>query len=160
LSCTERTARAFCACSLPKPQWTHWAHLRVGLWHLLNHEPGEALDLLRARIRALNESHGVANTETGGYHETITRFYVWQIGVHIDRFDRSTSIDRLAEQLILRYGAKDLPFVYWSKPRLMSAEARTGWVEPNFKLLTGPRAAIVEVARASSMPSALRTASV
>ena len=57
MSLTERTVQAFCACTLPKAEWTHWAHLRVGLWHLLRYDPEETLGLLRTRIRALNESH-------------------------------------------------------------------------------------------------------
>jgi len=131
-SFTEQTAQAFCERTLPKAQWTHCAHLRVGLWHVLHHSAEDALVLLRTRIRALNESHGVANTETGGYHESITRFYVWQIGVFLDENDGTRPLDELAEQLILRCGDKALPLRHWSKDRLMSVEARLGWVEPDF----------------------------
>ena len=95
-----------------------------------------ALLLLRARIRALNESHGVANTETGGYHETITRFYVWQIGRFLEQEGREACVDELAEKLILRYGDKDLPLRYWSRARLFSPEARLGWVEPDLAPLS------------------------
>ena len=130
-SLAEQTAQSFCACTLPKQEWTHHAHLRVGLWHVMHHSAEEALALLRARIRALNESHGVANTETAGYHESITRFYVWQIAAFLDASDRTRPIDELAGQLILRYGDKALPLRYWTKDRLMTVEARLGWVEPD-----------------------------
>jgi len=130
-SFAEQTAQAFCACTLPKAEWTHCAHLRVGLWHVMHHGPEEALSLLRTRIRALNESHGVANSETGGYHESITRFYVWQVTKFLEECDRTRPLDELVAQLILRYGDKALPLRYWSKERLMSTEARLGWVEPD-----------------------------
>src|SRR5205085_11750023 len=104
-------------------------------WHLLRHSPEESLELLRIRIRALNESHGVANNETGGYHESITRFYVWQIGVWLDACDRTRPVDELADELIHRYGDKALPLRYWTKDRLMSREARFGWVEPDLEPL-------------------------
>ncbi len=132
-SATERTAEAFCALTLTKPEWTHWAHLRVGLWHVLYHTQDAALELLRERIRALNERHGVANTPTGGYHETITRFYVRYIGVFVEAAGRDLPIDALAMQLILKHGAKELPLRYWTKERLMSAEARLGWIEPDLR---------------------------
>ena len=131
----EETARAFCALTLPKPEWTHHAHLRVGLWHLLHHSPDEALALLRERIRALNESHGVANSETGGYHESITRFYVWRVASFLAVGDRTRPVDELADELIREYGDKALPFRYWTKNRLMSVEARFGWVEPDLRPL-------------------------
>jgi hypothetical protein len=134
-SLTDQIARHFRALTLPKPEWTHYAHLRVGLWHLLHHSPEEAMGLLRSGIRALNESHGVANTESGGYHETITRFYVWQIATFLAASDRTRTPDELAVELILRYGDKDLPFRYWTKERLMSTEARLGWVEPDLARL-------------------------
>jgi len=126
---------AFIARTLPKPQWTHHAHLRVGLWHLLHHSPEEALSLLRVRIRALNESHGVANSETGGYHESITRFYVWRIATFLDIAGRTRPIDELADELIAIHGDKELPSKYWSKDLLMSRDARFGWLEPDLHAL-------------------------
>ena len=130
-SLVEETADAFVAVTLPKKEWTHHAHLRVGLRHLLRHAPEDALDLLRARIRTLNETHGVANTETGGYHESITRFYVWRISTFLEDEDPERPIDELADELIRRHGDKDLPLRYWSKEVLMSRDARFGWVEPD-----------------------------
>jgi hypothetical protein len=131
----EATAAAFVARTLPKKDWTHHAHLRVGLWHLLHHSPEEALGLLRDRIRALNEGHGVANTETGGYHESITRFYVWRIASFLDASDRSRPVDELADELLALYGDKELPLRYWSREKLFSVEARSGWVEPDLRAL-------------------------
>ena len=54
--------------TLPKPDWTHGAHLAVGLWHVATYRPPEALDRLRVGIRALNDAHGVVNSASSGYH--------------------------------------------------------------------------------------------
>ncbi|MFN2376107.1 MAG: hypothetical protein ABR538_06200 [Candidatus Binatia bacterium] len=132
---TDRLAEGFLALTLPKTEWTHTAHLRVGLWHLLRHSCDEALAMLRTGIRALNESHGVANTETGGYHETITRFYVWRIATFLDTAGRERPVDELAEELVRVHGDKELPLRYWSRERLFSAEARRNWVEPDLRPL-------------------------
>ena len=68
----DQLAAAFTALTLSKPAWTHAAHLRVGAWHVHHLGAERALETLRPGIRRLNESHGVANTASGGYHETIT----------------------------------------------------------------------------------------
>lgn len=132
---TDLLAEGFVARTLAKAEWTHTAHLRVGLWHLLRHSPDEALELLRTRIRVLNESHGVANTESGGYHETITRFYVWRIATFLDAAGRGRPVDELADELVRVHGDKDLPLRFWSRERLFSPEARRGWVEPDLGAL-------------------------
>ena len=80
-----------------KAEWTHHAHLRVGLWHLLHYPPGEALDRLRDGIRLYNLATGGANTDTSGYHESITRFYVWVIARFLATADRTRPPDALAK---------------------------------------------------------------
>jgi len=40
--------------------------------------------------------------------------------------------------LIEQYGARDFPLRYYSKDRLMSVEARLGWVEPDLRPLELP----------------------
>ena len=133
MSETERIARALSDCTLPKAEWTHHAHLRAGLWHVLAFGPVTALDLLRQRISTYNASVGTANTDSSGYHETLTRFYV----VVIDRFlatvDRDADLDRLAEQLIADYGDRRLPMRHYSEQRLFSPVARRSWVEPDLR---------------------------
>jgi hypothetical protein len=128
---TEELVAAFLAGTLPKQEWTHQAHLRVGLWHLLRYDAEEALALLRTRIQRYNTSRGTANTDSSGYHETITRFYVWVIGQFLRSADRQKAIDQLAEELIRRCGDKCLPLRYYSRERLFSVLARRQWVGPD-----------------------------
>jgi hypothetical protein len=117
--------------TLPKKDWTHEAHLRVGLWHVLQFGPDSALELLRRRIQRFNVASGTPNTDNGGYHETITRFYVWLIDRFVGSADRTRPIDQLADDLVQRHGDKELPLRYYSKARLMSLAARQGWIEPD-----------------------------
>lgn len=133
---TERVAAAFLARTLPKPEWTHHAHLRVGLWHLITYPADEAMSRLRDGIRGYNDATGVANTETSGYHETLTRFYVLVIDAFLTEAGRSRPPDALAEDLIRLYGDRQLPLRFYSKERLMSPQARRGWVDPD--LLPAP----------------------
>jgi hypothetical protein len=97
----------------------------------LRHTAEEALALLRVRIQTYNESRETANTDNSGYHETITRFYVRVIDRFLRSSDPTHGIERLAEDLIRRYGEKELPLRYYSRVRLFSVAARRHWVEPD-----------------------------
>ena len=128
---TDRVARGLIERTLPKPEWTHEAHLRAGLWHVFHHGQEEALHLLRERISKYNESVGTANTDTSGYHETITAFYVKTIGEFLAAEDRQLPLDELASLLMDKHGHRELPLKYYSKDRLFSVEARRRYIAPD-----------------------------
>jgi hypothetical protein len=126
---------AFLAKTLPKPAWTHVAHLRVGLWHVRRLGEAAALRALRERIRAYNEAVGTANTDSSGYHETLTVFYVRLIADFLERSgaEADRADEELEASLIAQCGARDLPLEYYSRDRLFSVEARRAWVTPDLK---------------------------
>ena len=95
------------------------------------------LDLLRGRIRAYNEATGGVNSDSAGYHETITRLYIVLIREFVRSADRGRPTDDLVRELIERIGDRRLPLRYYSRERLFSAEARLGWVEPDLLALPG-----------------------
>ena len=130
---TERVARGLIERTLPKAEWTHEAHLRAGLWHVAGHGAVAALELLRARIGIYNESVGTENTDTSGYHETLTRFYVTVIDRFLASADHSLDLDALAARLIAAHGDRRLPLRHYSEARLFSVVARRSWVEPDLK---------------------------
>jgi hypothetical protein len=121
--------------TLPKAEWTHQAHLTVALWYASRLPFEEALVVVRERIRRINAAHGVATTPTGGYHETITRFYVMVICGYVaeEAGEAGTDWAARANRLLARYGSRDLPLRHYTKDLLMSAEARFGWVEPDLR---------------------------
>ena len=126
---------AFERSTLAGPTWNHRAHLVVALWYLVHHGPDEGGERVRAGIQQLNAASGVPQTPSGGYHETITRFYLWAIDRHVrDALPDSSMVD-LANALIATWGDKNRPLEYYSRDRLFSWEARTGWVEPDLKEL-------------------------
>lgn len=130
----EDIVRGFLDRSLVKPRWTHHAHIVVAIWHIRRYGEAEALARLRDRIWSYNLSVGTANTDAGGYHETITRFFVWQVARYLEQAPADASFVALVNGLAARpEGAKDWPFTYWSRERLMSVAARRGWVEPDLR---------------------------
>jgi hypothetical protein len=122
--------------TLLKSEWTHAAHLSVGAWHVHRFGVEEAVNRLRRGIRALNDSHGTANTDSGGYHETITRAYAHLIAEFLDRRPQSsTLVQRVGALLASPLAHKDALLEYYSKDRLMSAAARREWNCPDLKPL-------------------------
>ena len=120
---------------LPRARWTHRGHLVAGFWYLSLHPFDEALGIVRARIRRHNEAVGTPNTDSNGYHETITRLYL--IGIHAHRvahealpFERS-----LAALLGSSLGDSRWPLTFYSPERLFSVEARREWLEPDLEPL-------------------------
>lgn len=123
--------RDFEACTLPKPRWTHQAHLLVGLWYLSKHTPAEALNIVRKRIRAYNVAVGTPNTDNSGYHETLTRLYLDGIAAHMSRHDGESLPNSLALLLSTPLARSDWPLEFYSRERLFSVLARRQWAEPD-----------------------------
>jgi hypothetical protein len=122
--------------TLPKPEWTHAAHLTVGAWHVHRYGVEEAVNRLRQAIRALNHSHGTPNTDSGGYHETITRAYAHLIEKFLTGCrEGSTLAERVEALLASPLAHKDALLEYYSKDRLMSVAARREWNRPDLKPL-------------------------
>ncbi|QVL32794.1 hypothetical protein KIH39_02410 [Telmatocola sphagniphila] len=119
--------------TLPKPLWTHEAHLRVGCWYVNQFGPIRALNELRQKIKTYNESVGGQNTDTSGYHETITRFYVMAIDWALKPCDGQKSLELITQEVLEKIGHKNYPLEYYSEAHLMSVAARTGWAEPDLK---------------------------
>ena len=117
-------AAAVLACTLPKAAWTHEAHLAFGYATVRRHGVMDALPILRASIRRYNESTGVANTESSGYHETLTAYYCGAVAL-LQR-DGHLLDDVVVHPLTSRVA----PFEYWDRDLLMATPARLRWLEP------------------------------
>jgi hypothetical protein len=117
--------------TLPHSEWTHRAHLCVGMWHVHRFGEDEALFRLRDCIRLLNEVHGTPNSETRGYHETITRAYVTILSSYLASGNGESLGESVSSFLASPAAGKDYLLHFYSKERLMSVEARAAWMEPD-----------------------------
>jgi len=127
----EDLVRRFADRTLTKPEWTHAAHLAVGLWHVSRYGADDALPRLRTAISRLNESHGTVNSATGGYHETITRAYVSVLAAFAAAHGEKTAAERVTALLAHPLADRKALLRFYSRERLDSVEARLGWVEPD-----------------------------
>lgn len=122
--------------SLAKERWTHEAHLSVGLAVVSSSTDLQvALTRLRALISAYNESLGGQNTDTSGYHHTLTAYYVWAIdrfiGAHGGRL-ACGDLAKLAGELHRDPIAdRDAPKRWFSSDALKSVRARRGVISPD-----------------------------
>lgn len=125
--------RRFDDCTLPRAEWTHGAHLTVALWYLLEFDWPEATERVRRGIRRYNAAHGIQTTPTGGYHETLTLFWLRAVRSFLeDGRNEGRSLVSLANELVAGADSR-LPLRHYTRARLFSAEARATWVEPDQK---------------------------
>ncbi|UNU24238.1 hypothetical protein [Microcoleus vaginatus] len=126
---------AFQEWNLSRSQWTHEAHLTVALWYLCYDSEQEAINAIRTGIKRYNSVQGIEITKNSGYHETLTLFWVRNVGRYLADESQNQSIVHLANGLIAKYADRTLPFSYYTRDRLMSWEARNNWVEPDLRAL-------------------------
>jgi hypothetical protein len=130
----DRIGRGLLERSLPKAQWTHAAHFAAAFWMTRRPDTRPAHDM-PALIRAYNEATGVPNTDTGGYHETITLASLRATGAWLAARPNMPLHAALNELLAGEYGRSDWLLTYWSRPLLFSVEARRAWVSPDLRPL-------------------------
>ncbi len=128
---TER----FIARTLPKPDWTHAAHFAVGLC-LLDDKTRDAFTEMPGLIRNYNEATGVPNTDSDGYHETITVASLLAARAFRARYADNAALHRVLEDLMeSAFGKSTWLLEHWSKSLLFSPEARRSWIAPDLKPL-------------------------
>lgn len=125
--------KAFEERTLPKTDWTHAAHLTVGLYYCFHHPFGIAKNLMSDGIYWLNDAHGTPNTETSGYHETLTVFWLKMIAAFLEKNSEEKSLSVLANGLLASVDDTKLPLRYYSRELLFSTEARLKYVEPDLE---------------------------
>lgn len=117
--------------TLPRALWTHEAHLATCAWIVL-----ERPDIVPERdlpdlIRRYNESVGGVNSDSEGYHETITQVSIRGVRAALARSEGRGLAERVNALLLAEEGRRDWPLRFYSAELLFSVEARLGWVEPD-----------------------------
>jgi hypothetical protein len=132
LHAIETLVNRFLDKSLPKEEWTHNAHLTTGLYFVAKHGPAAAMETMREGISAYNEAVGGINSDTSGYHETITQFWIWLLNVYWERVaGKEDLIKACNEFLNSNLAVRDIFLKFYSRELLFSKEARKGFVSPD-----------------------------
>jgi len=122
--------------TLPRPEWTHEAHLATTTY-LLTRRPDIDIDnQLPGFIRRYNESVGGVNSDSEGYHETITRVFLHGIRLFLAEADPKEPLHELVNELLLSpMGRRDWPLRFYTPARLFSVEARRNFIPPDIAAL-------------------------
>src|SRR5438067_12891353 len=112
----RRIGEGLIACTLVRADWTHEAHLAATLWLLV-----ERPDIVPERdlphlIRRFNESVGGVNSDTEGYHETITQCFLRGVRGYLARADAALPLVEKANGLLqAEEGRREWPLRFYSR---------------------------------------------
>jgi len=139
MSVTDADVRAlverFETARLPLTEWSHDAHLAVAVTYLNDADEKTALRRMRDRILCFNAHHGIPMSPKGGYHETLTAFFVRMIAAALREPGAPEGLAARVRFVRERLGRKEIVLDYYSLDRIGSWEARTGFLEPDLEPL-------------------------
>jgi hypothetical protein len=132
----ERHALAFLDTTLEKSEWTHVGHNAAALW-LLRHRPQLAMPAtMRDLIVRYNTATNTPNTDTGGYHHTITVASLRSAAHHLSQYSPDIGLNVvLGDLMVSHFGDKNWLSSYWHEETLFSVAARRHWVAPDIREL-------------------------
>lgn len=127
----RRVGEGLLARTLPRPEWTHEAHLAACLWLVAERPDVQPERDLPDIIRAYNVSVGGVNDDTQGYHETLTQLYIRGVRLFLAACPEQGLLERVNALLASPMARRDWPLRFYSRELLFSVVARRDWVEPD-----------------------------
>jgi hypothetical protein len=132
----ERLGEGLLARTLPRADWTHEAHLAATTYLLLCRPDIDLDQDLPGIIRGYNESVGGVNSDSEGYHETITRVFLHGVRRFLAEVATSMALYDLVNALLQPpTGQRDWPLRFYSRELLFSVEARRRFAPPDLAAL-------------------------
>jgi len=126
---------AFFHHALPKVQWTHAAHVTLAASLLHSAEVATVLPQVRNAIRSYNEAVGTRNTDTSGYHETLTVFWLRIVAQKLHHLRIPSRLEAVRAVVDAFGEERALHKLYYSGDIVADIVARRVWVEPDLQPL-------------------------
>jgi hypothetical protein len=125
----EALWQRFATQEITHAEWNHVLHVRTAFLHAARWRFDEAHLRLRAGIIRLNQRHGLEESGSRGYFETLTRVWLLFVVRAAASSQATTSMELLARcpELLDR----QLPLAHYSKELIASTRARAIFVEPD-----------------------------
>ena len=128
----EHLGEGLLTCTATREEWTHEAHLAATTYVLLRRPDIDVDEELPGIIRRFNESVGGTNSDTEGYHETITRCFLHGVRLFLESADLNAQLHEIVNRLLVApMGRRDWPLRFFSRERLFSVEARRSHITPD-----------------------------
>jgi hypothetical protein len=126
----------FLARTLSRGEWTHEAHLATTAYLLLRHPEIDPDEELPGLIRRYNESVGGVNSDSEGYHDTITRVFLCGVRLFLSEANLGDPLHELVNDLLSSpMGRRDWPLRFYTRDHLLSVAARRSFVPPDVAAL-------------------------
>ena len=125
----------FESAAIPFSDWTHAAHIAMACCYIQKLPLEELLTGVRERIKSYNVRGGGQNTDSSGYHETLTVLWLWVLKEFVEHQPDSTPRLTLVRSAIQFFGGNRLYPEYYSYEVTKSVAARRNWIEPDRKVL-------------------------
>jgi hypothetical protein len=122
--------RQFEDCSYPNEEWHHRQHVKVAYLYLRSSPLDAAIAKMREAIKRFNAAHKVPESIDRGYHETLTQAWMRLVHFVLYQYGPAATADEFFEQHPELWQMKVLRLFY-SRPRLMSAQAKAEFVLPD-----------------------------
>lgn len=122
----------------PLERWRHRDHVRLAYLYARDLSFEAAAEKLRTGIKAHNKAHGIADTPTSGYHETMTLAWLKLVCLVLAQYGPEADGESFCEAHPELMQKKTLRLFY-SRDRFMSPEAKTSFVEPDLAPLPRPQ---------------------
>ena len=129
----EELVNQFETGTLPQPQWTHEAHLKIALYYMYNEKDHfSALTKMRCgliRYGALRNPQIVCVLR---YNETITLFWMYKMHMFVDHNKGKTMLFEDLWNLFLKCPVAEKEYIYkfYDKEDLHSDRSRASWTSP------------------------------
>lgn len=118
--------------TLSKSEWTHAGHFAVALWLCRHRRDLTEPDAIRTLITRYNEATQTANTDTAGYHHTITLASMRGAASCLAGHAETVPLHVVHAALMASdLGKPDWLLAHWSRDMLFSVAARRNWVDPD-----------------------------
>ena len=141
----EEFLRQFETCTYPYAHWTHRAHLRVAYCYVTRFGLQGAIPKVTSGIRAYNQSQGIVDTPTSGYHETMTVAWLHLVAAMLAEYGPSGAVDPAGPSLLgldappsqefleaqPQLREKKVLRLFYSRQRFMLPEAKYHFVPPD-----------------------------
>ena len=130
MTADDQFLSAFETCTCPLDQWHHRQHIKAAYLYLRRYPFEAAIDRMRSSIKAFNAAHHVPESPDRGYHETLTQAWMRLVHCTLCEFGPSESADSFVDQHTQLLSKRAL-LLFYSRDRLMSAEAKLQFIKPD-----------------------------
>jgi hypothetical protein len=132
----DQFLEAFFHHTLPRAEWTHAAHVTLAASQLYEADVTAVLPRVRCGIRSYNEAIGIKNTDTSGYHETLTVFWLKVVAQKLSQLQASSRLDAVRGAVAAYGEERALHKLYYSVDIVSETTARHQWVGPDLRQLS------------------------